>query len=151
MAPSDSLVQRILWKNRKNGIFEALFQQVNDIVQMRDMDMAHSICLIKLYQITMRKNFDFLFLTTLILIQLDQQKRRILRIFAVSGGSARLLTGLVGLGLVYNQKLYGGGGRNGNTLKTLLRTISAFTLPTFNPIQARGVFSDPPKILSLIF
>ena len=29
-------------------------------------DMAHSICLIKLYQITMRKNFDFLFLTTLI-------------------------------------------------------------------------------------
>ena len=28
-------------------------------------DMAHSICLIKLYQITMRKNFDFLFLTTL--------------------------------------------------------------------------------------
>ena len=28
-------------------------------------DMAHSICLIKLYQITMRKNLDFLFLTTL--------------------------------------------------------------------------------------
>ena len=28
-------------------------------------DMAHSICLIKLYQITMRKNFDVLFLTTL--------------------------------------------------------------------------------------
>ena len=27
--------------------------------------MAHSICLIKLYQITMRKNFDFLFLTSL--------------------------------------------------------------------------------------
>ena len=26
MAPSDSLVQRFLWKNRKNGIFEALFQ-----------------------------------------------------------------------------------------------------------------------------
>ena len=25
-------------------------------------DMAHSICLIKLYQITMRKNLDFLFL-----------------------------------------------------------------------------------------
>ena len=46
MAPSDSLVQRFLWKNRKNGIFEALFQQVNDSVQMRDM--AHSICLIKL-------------------------------------------------------------------------------------------------------
>ena len=63
MAPSDSLVQRFLWKNRKNGIFEALFQQVNDIVQMRDM--AHSICLIKLYQIMMRKKFDFLFLTTL--------------------------------------------------------------------------------------
>ena len=62
MAPSDSLVQRFLWKNRKNGIFEVLFQYVNDIVQMRDM--AHSICLIKLYQITMRKNFDFLFLTT---------------------------------------------------------------------------------------
>ena len=63
LAPSDSLVQRFLWKNRKNGIFEALFQQVNDIVQM--WDMAHSICLIKLYQIKMRKNFDFLFLTTL--------------------------------------------------------------------------------------
>ena len=30
-------------------------------------DMAQSTCLIKLYQITMRKNFDFLFLTTLIL------------------------------------------------------------------------------------
>ena len=28
-------------------------------------DMAHSICLMKLYQITMWKNFDFLFLTTL--------------------------------------------------------------------------------------
>ena len=28
-------------------------------------DMAHSICLKKLYQIMMRKNFDFLFLTTL--------------------------------------------------------------------------------------
>ena len=28
-------------------------------------DMAHSICLIKLYQITMRKNFNVLFLTTL--------------------------------------------------------------------------------------
>ena len=28
-------------------------------------EMAHSICLIKLYQITMRKNFDFLFLNTL--------------------------------------------------------------------------------------
>ena len=28
-------------------------------------DMAHSICLIKLCQITIRKNFDFLFLTTL--------------------------------------------------------------------------------------
>ena len=28
-------------------------------------DMAHSICLIKLYQITIRKNFDFLFLTAL--------------------------------------------------------------------------------------
>ena len=26
MAPSDSFVQRFLWKNRKNGIFEALFQ-----------------------------------------------------------------------------------------------------------------------------
>ena len=26
IAPSDSLVQRFLWKNRKNGIFEALFQ-----------------------------------------------------------------------------------------------------------------------------
>ena len=26
MAPSDSLVQRFLWKNRKNGTFEALFQ-----------------------------------------------------------------------------------------------------------------------------
>ena len=57
MAPSDPLVQRILWKNTKNGIFEALFQQVNDIVQMRDM--AHSICLIKLYQMTMRKKFRF--------------------------------------------------------------------------------------------
>ena len=31
-------------------------------------DMAHSICLIKLYQITMRKNFDFLFLTALIVV-----------------------------------------------------------------------------------
>ena len=31
---------------------------------MRDMT-THSICLIKLYQITMRKKFDFLFLTTL--------------------------------------------------------------------------------------
>ena len=51
MAPSDSLVQRFLWKN---GIFEALFQKGNVIVQMRDM--ARSICLIKLYQITMRKN-----------------------------------------------------------------------------------------------
>ena len=29
------------------------------------LDIAHSICLIKLYQIRMRKNFDFLFLTTL--------------------------------------------------------------------------------------
>ena len=29
-------------------------------------NMARSICLINLYQITMRKNFDFLFLTTLI-------------------------------------------------------------------------------------
>ena len=28
-------------------------------------DMGHSICIIKLYQITMRKKFDFLFLTTL--------------------------------------------------------------------------------------
>ena len=28
-------------------------------------DMTHSICLIKLCQITMRKNYDFLFLTTL--------------------------------------------------------------------------------------
>ena len=28
-------------------------------------DMAQSICLIKLYQITMTKNFDVLFLTTL--------------------------------------------------------------------------------------
>ena len=55
MAPSDSLVQRFLWKNRKNGIFEALFQLVNDIVEMREM--AHSICLMKLYQITMRKKF----------------------------------------------------------------------------------------------
>ena len=63
MAPSASLVQRFLWKNRKNGIVEALFQYVHDIVQMQDM--AHSICLIKLYQITMRKNFDFFFLTTL--------------------------------------------------------------------------------------
>ena len=44
-------------------MFEALFQWVNDIVQM--YDMAHSICLIKLYQIKMRKKFDFLFLTTL--------------------------------------------------------------------------------------
>ena len=25
-APSDSLTQRFLWKNRKNGIFEGLFQ-----------------------------------------------------------------------------------------------------------------------------
>ena len=33
------------------------------MVQMRDM--AHSICLMKLYQITMRKNYDFLFLITL--------------------------------------------------------------------------------------
>ena len=57
MAPSDSLVQRFLWKNRKNGIFDALFQYVNDIVQM--WDMAHSICLIKLYQITMREKFRF--------------------------------------------------------------------------------------------
>ena len=63
LAPSNSTVQRFLWKNRENGIFEALFEQDNDIVQMRDM--AHSICLIKLYQITMRKSFDFLFLTTL--------------------------------------------------------------------------------------
>ena len=55
---SNSLVQRFLWKNRKSRIFEALFQQDNDIVQMRDM--AHSICLIKLYQITMRKKFRFL-------------------------------------------------------------------------------------------
>ena len=47
MAPSDSIVQRFLWKNRKNGIFEVLFQWVNDIVQMRDM--AHS----------MRKKFQF--------------------------------------------------------------------------------------------
>ena len=59
-APSNSLVQRFLWKNR---IFEALFQQDNHIVQMRHM--ALSICLIKLYQTTMRKNFHFLFLTTL--------------------------------------------------------------------------------------
>ena len=57
MAPSDSPVQRFLWKNRKNGIFEALFQKVNDIVLMRNM--AHSISLIKLYQITMRKKFRF--------------------------------------------------------------------------------------------
>ena len=28
-------------------------------------DMAHSICIIKVYQITMRKKFDFLFLTNL--------------------------------------------------------------------------------------
>ena len=28
-------------------------------------DMAHSICLVQLYQIMMRKNFNFLFLTTL--------------------------------------------------------------------------------------
>ena len=28
-------------------------------------DMAHSICLIKLYQSKIRKNFDFLFVTTL--------------------------------------------------------------------------------------
>ena len=57
MAPSNSLVQRFLWKNRKSGIFEALFQQDNDIVQM--WDMAHSICPIKLDQITMRKKFKF--------------------------------------------------------------------------------------------
>ena len=38
-------------------MFEALFQYYNDVVQMRDM--AHSICPIKLYQITMRKNFRF--------------------------------------------------------------------------------------------
>ena len=56
-APSNSLVQRFLWKNRKSGIFEALFQQDNDIVKMRDM--AHLICLIKLYQITIRKKFQF--------------------------------------------------------------------------------------------
>ena len=62
-APSDSLVQRFLWKNRKSRIFEGLFQQDNDIVQMRDM--THSICLVKLCQITMRKNFNFLFLTAL--------------------------------------------------------------------------------------
>ena len=37
-------------------------------------DMAHSICLIKLYQITMRKNFDFLFLTTLRHIRLAMAK-----------------------------------------------------------------------------
>ena len=41
-APSNSLVQRFLWKNRKNGIFEALSQQDNDVVQTQDM--AHSIC-----------------------------------------------------------------------------------------------------------
>ena len=59
-APSNSLVQLFLWKNRKNRknrIVEALFQQDNDIVQMREM--AHSICLIKLYRITMRKKFRF--------------------------------------------------------------------------------------------
>ena len=44
-------------------------------------DIAHSICLIKLYQITMRKNFDFLFLTTLIL-----QNRN----FAIQDGSMQL-------------------------------------------------------------
>ena len=49
MAPSDSLIQRFLWENRKNGILEALFQLVNDIVQMRDI--AHSICHIKLYSV----------------------------------------------------------------------------------------------------
>ena len=56
-------------ENRNNRIFEALFAQDSDIVQMRDM--AHSICLIKLYQITMRKKFDFLFLTALMVIKLS--------------------------------------------------------------------------------
>ena len=37
--------------------FEALFQWDNDIVQMQDM--AHSIRLMKLYQITMRKKIQF--------------------------------------------------------------------------------------------
>ena len=34
-------------------------------------DMAHSICLIKLCQVTMRKSFDFLFLTALNLNDVD--------------------------------------------------------------------------------
>ena len=38
-------------------------------------DMAHSICLINLYQITMRKNFDFLFLTTLSQLLKNKQKQ----------------------------------------------------------------------------
>ena len=59
MVSSNSLVQRFLWKNR---IFEALFQQDDDIVQMRYM--AHSICLINSIKIIMRKGFDFSFLTT---------------------------------------------------------------------------------------
>ena len=59
MAPSDTLVQRFPWKNRKNGIFEALFQQVNDIVQMRDM--AHSICLMKLSNNDEKKKTIFCF------------------------------------------------------------------------------------------
>ena len=46
----------------KDRIFEALFQQDNDIVQMRYM--AHLICLINLCQTMTRKSFDFLFLTT---------------------------------------------------------------------------------------
>ena len=33
-------------------------------------DMAHSICLIKLYQIMTRKKFDFLFLTTLMKLKI---------------------------------------------------------------------------------
>ena len=44
MAPSDSLAQRFLWKNRKNGIFEPLFQYVNVIVQVRghgSFDLSH--------------------------------------------------------------------------------------------------------------
>ena len=53
-ASSNSPVQRFLWKNR---IFEALLQWDNGIVQMRNM--AHSICLINLYQTTMRKKFRF--------------------------------------------------------------------------------------------
>ena len=75
-APSNHLVQRFLWKNMKNRIFEALFQWDNYIVQMREM--AHSICLIKLYQITKRKNFDVLFLTALNLITIIFTKIRLL-------------------------------------------------------------------------